>query len=109
MPSTRTLRPPRVPPAKQSSKGLATGGQAGTTLVDVFTGAGLNGVLRAKTGSLSGAKALAGYFPAGTEEVAFVLVLNGDAATASVERWAQLTDALLATAAVPGAEAWAAP
>ncbi|HTH07748.1 MAG TPA: D-alanyl-D-alanine carboxypeptidase/D-alanyl-D-alanine-endopeptidase [Ilumatobacteraceae bacterium] len=90
-------------------QGLATGGQAGTTLVDVFTGAGLSGVLRAKTGSLTGVKALAGYFPAGTEEVAFVLVLNGDAAAASVERWTQLTDALLATAAVPGAEAWAAP
>jgi hypothetical protein len=40
--------------------------------------------------------------------VAFVLVLNGDAATVSADRWAQLTAALLTTAAVPGADAWAA-
>jgi hypothetical protein len=47
-------------------------------------------------------KALCGYFPAGDDEVAFVLVLNGATATAFEPRWDALGAALLAAAGTPG-------
>ena len=87
--------------------GLAVAGQDGSTLDGKFEEAGLAGVLRAKTGSLREVKALCGYFPAGDGEVAFVLILNGPAATAFEGPWQQLGQTLLAVGAVPGSDALA--
>jgi D-alanyl-D-alanine carboxypeptidase/D-alanyl-D-alanine-endopeptidase (penicillin-binding protein 4) len=87
--------------------GMAVAGQSGSTLDGRFEDAGLSGVLRAKTGSLRGVKALCGYFPAGGGEVQFVLILNGDTATAFAGPWGQLGTALLAAAAAPAADRFA--
>lgn len=87
--------------------GLALGGQSGTTLDDAFETAGLEGVIRGKTGSLTGVKALSGYFPSNGDEIAYVLILNGDTSTDFKDRWAALGEALLASAAVPQAAVWA--
>jgi D-alanyl-D-alanine carboxypeptidase/D-alanyl-D-alanine-endopeptidase (penicillin-binding protein 4) len=87
--------------------GMAIAGQSGSTLDGRFEDAGLSGVLRAKTGSLRGVKALCGYFPAGGGEVQFVLILNGDTATSFVGPWGQLGAALLAAAAAPAADRFA--
>jgi D-alanyl-D-alanine carboxypeptidase/D-alanyl-D-alanine-endopeptidase (penicillin-binding protein 4) len=87
--------------------GLATAGQDGSTLDGRFEEPGLAGVLQAKTGSLREVKALCGYFPAGDDEVAFVLILNGAAAGDFATPWGLLGDALLATAASPAADALA--
>jgi serine-type D-Ala-D-Ala carboxypeptidase/endopeptidase (penicillin-binding protein 4) len=84
--------------------GLARAGQDGSTLDGKFEEPGLAGVLQAKTGSLREVKALCGYFPAGGDEIAFVLVLNGPTATAFDTRWDLLGTALLAAAASPGAD-----
>ncbi len=81
--------------------GLARAGQDGSTLDGKFEEPGLAGVLQAKTGSLREVKALCGYFPAGDDEVAFVLVLNGPTASAFETRWDALGAALLAAAAAP--------
>jgi len=81
--------------------GLARAGQDGSTLDGKFEQPGLIDVLRAKTGSLREVKALCGYFPAGADEIAFVLVLNGPTATAFESRWDALGDALLAAAGTP--------
>jgi D-alanyl-D-alanine carboxypeptidase/D-alanyl-D-alanine-endopeptidase (penicillin-binding protein 4) len=84
--------------------GMARAGQDGSTLDDRFEDAGLIDVLQAKTGSLRGVKALCGYFPAGGDEIAFVLVLNGPSATAFESRWDLLGAALLAAASAPSAD-----
>jgi D-alanyl-D-alanine carboxypeptidase len=83
---------------------MATAGQDGSTLDGKFEQEGLAGVLQAKTGSLRGVKALCGYFPAGGDEIAFVLVLNGPSATAFESRWDLLGAALLAAASAPSAD-----
>lgn len=82
--------------------GLARAGQDGSTLDGKFEQPGLIDVLRAKTGSLREVKALCGYFPAGEDEIAFVLVLNGPTATAFESRWDALGEALLAAAGTAG-------
>ncbi|CAB4551140.1 MAG: D-alanyl-D-alanine carboxypeptidase/D-alanyl-D-alanine-endopeptidase [Actinomycetes bacterium] len=56
--------------------GLPVAATSGT-LTDQFTGSPVAGVLRAKTGSLNGVRALSGYYPAvGGDTVEFALVLN---------------------------------
>ncbi|MDP2292722.1 MAG: D-alanyl-D-alanine carboxypeptidase/D-alanyl-D-alanine-endopeptidase [Actinomycetota bacterium] len=87
--------------------GLARGGQAGSTLVDSFTGAGLADVLQGKTGTLSEVKSLSGYFMVGADEVEFVLILNGASAADHQARWDQLAAVLVATASAPAADALA--
>ena len=57
--------------------GLAVAGETGT-LVGLFAGNDAKGRLLGKTGTLSGAKALAGFVPySDTESVSYVLILNG--------------------------------
>ncbi|MCB0982803.1 MAG: D-alanyl-D-alanine carboxypeptidase/D-alanyl-D-alanine-endopeptidase [Acidimicrobiaceae bacterium] len=97
----------RAPMGDVLGQGMAVAGEDGTTLAGQLESAGIEGVLRAKTGSLTGVKALAGYFPAGDQEVAFVLILNGPSATDYATAWAALADALLAAAATPSADALA--
>jgi D-alanyl-D-alanine carboxypeptidase/D-alanyl-D-alanine-endopeptidase (penicillin-binding protein 4) len=59
--------------------GLAVAGETGT-MAPYFEGSPLDGVLRAKTGTLTGAKAFSGFVPAaGGVELAFSLILNGEA------------------------------
>jgi len=86
--------------------GMARAGQDGTTLVGRFPQEGLTGVLQAKTGSLTGVKALCGYLPIGTDELAFVLVLNGASASNFETIWGHLADLLLASLDVPSVEAF---
>jgi D-alanyl-D-alanine carboxypeptidase/D-alanyl-D-alanine-endopeptidase (penicillin-binding protein 4) len=86
---------------------MATGGENGSTLDGRFEQPGLAGVLRAKTGTLTGVKALCGYFPFDGAEVSFVLVLNGASAAHFIAPWNQLGAALLAATAAPTAQALA--
>ncbi|HAP78316.1 MAG TPA: D-alanyl-D-alanine carboxypeptidase/D-alanyl-D-alanine-endopeptidase [Acidimicrobiaceae bacterium] len=79
-------------------QGMAIAGEDGTTLAGQLEVPGVEGVLRAKTGSLTGVKALAGYYPAGDRTIAFVLVLNGSGAGEFADEWGLLTDALIAAA-----------
>lgn len=89
--------------------GLARAGQDGSTLDGRFEQPGLAGVLQAKTGSLTGVKALAGYFPVDGGEVEFVLILNGPSAANFAAPWDALGAALLATTGSPAADALAPP
>lgn len=58
-------------------QGLAIAGRSGT-LAEVFGDTSAEGKLRGKTGTLSGAKALAGFVPySESQAVSFVLILNG--------------------------------
>jgi D-alanyl-D-alanine carboxypeptidase/D-alanyl-D-alanine-endopeptidase (penicillin-binding protein 4) len=84
--------------------GLARGGQSGSTLADSFRQAGLADVLQGKTGTLSSVKSLSGYFVSGGTEVAFVLILNGEAAGDYQTRWDALGAALLTITGVPAAD-----
>jgi D-alanyl-D-alanine carboxypeptidase len=86
---------------------MALAGQSGSTLDGRFQEPGLAGVLQGKTGSLRGVKALCGYFPAAGGEVQFVLILNGDTATAFAGPWGQLGAALLAATKSPPPDAFA--
>lgn len=60
--------------------GLALAGRSGT-LSDLFTDSSVKGIMRAKTGTLTGAKALAGVVPYspkdGQQAIIFTLLLNG--------------------------------
>ena len=87
--------------------GLALGGQDGSTLAESFQQAGLEGVLQGKTGTLTGVKSLSGYFVNGTDEVAFVLILNGDTAASFQPLWDQLGSVLLTVTTGPAATALA--
>ncbi len=88
--------------------GLARAGQDGSTLEGKFEQDGLKGVLQAKTGSLSGVKALCGYMPLPDGgEVAFVLILNGPTAGSFAGPWDALAQLLLATTTAPSADALA--
>lgn len=83
--------------------GLAKAGQDGSTLDGKFEEDGLRDVLQAKTGSLTGVKALCGYMPVAGQEIEFVLILNGPTAADFAGPWQRLGELLLATAAAPGA------
>ena len=85
--------------------GLAIAGQDGSTLADSFQQQGLEGVVQGKTGTLTGVKSLSGYFVSGTDEVAFVLILNGDSAPLFQPLWDQLGSALLTVTTGPAASA----
>jgi D-alanyl-D-alanine carboxypeptidase len=64
-------------------------------------------VLQGKTGTLHNpneVKSLSGYFLAGPDELAFVLILNGPSAVDYTSAWGRLAEALLATAAGPSPE-----
>jgi D-alanyl-D-alanine carboxypeptidase/D-alanyl-D-alanine-endopeptidase (penicillin-binding protein 4) len=65
----------RARPDSPLLTGLPTAGLTGT-LATEFTSSPVKGRLRAKTGSLTGVKALAGYMPADGGVVQFALVLN---------------------------------
>jgi D-alanyl-D-alanine carboxypeptidase/D-alanyl-D-alanine-endopeptidase (penicillin-binding protein 4) len=90
--------------------GLARAGQAGSTLDGKFEQAGLKDVLQAKTGSLSGVKALCGYMPVSdAHDVEFVLILNGASAADFAGPWDVLGQLLLAVADAPTAADLAPP
>jgi D-alanyl-D-alanine carboxypeptidase/D-alanyl-D-alanine-endopeptidase (penicillin-binding protein 4) len=74
---------------------LATLGQTGT-LRGVLADHPLAGVLRGKTGSLTGAKSLSGYVPlAGGGRIAFTMLLNADGiGNDYLPVWRRLADAL---------------
>ena len=78
-------------------RGLAVAARTGT-LVDVFGDTPAAGKLLGKTGTLSGAKALAGFVPYGSAEAtSFVMILNGPSvANQSYYRplWYELGDIL---------------
>ncbi len=80
-------------------QGLAVAGTTGT-LADVFGDSDAAGKLRGKTGTLSGAKALAGFVPySESEAVTYVLILNGPSvANQSYYRplWYELGETLVA-------------
>ena len=89
---------------------LAVAGQQGSTLATSFEQVGLVGVLQGKTGTLhvpNEVKSLSGYFVTAPDEVEFVLLLNGSAATDYAAAWDQLATALLSTATGPQADALA--
>lgn len=75
--------------------GLAVAGRTGT-LKDLFVGNPMEGRLRGKTGTLSGAKALAGLVPySDTQSIVYTLILNGpNVANQSFYRplWNQMGD-----------------
>jgi len=97
----------RFPASSSLGAGMARAGEAGTTLADTYTRDGLNGVVQAKTGSLTGVKSLGGYFVAGTDEVQFIVIQNGPTATDYLSVWDDLADVLLAAAATPTADSLA--
>lgn len=87
---------------------LAVAGETGT-LRETFVDSSLKGLLRAKTGTLSGVKALAGYVPLeGDDPVRFVLLLNKtgiDNKTSYRPLWNALAVALARASSSPrGAE-----
>lgn len=77
------------------TEALATLGQTGT-LRGVLADHSLAGVLRGKTGSLTGAKTLSGYVPlAGGGRIAYTMLLNADGIGNSyLPVWRQLADTL---------------
>jgi D-alanyl-D-alanine carboxypeptidase/D-alanyl-D-alanine-endopeptidase (penicillin-binding protein 4) len=96
--------------------GMAVAGAPGGTLADAFVDTPLEGLLRAKTGTLNnvdgiankpGAKTLAGYVPLpGGGAIEFALLLNGELITdMGVYRpvWAALADALATYPTAPTA------
>ena len=90
-------------PAGPIALGLPVAGQTGT-LADVFRGTPAEGRLRAKTGTLTGSKALSGFVdaPDGTRHVSFSYVQNSPAAdAAALPIWDALGRALTAYPAAP--------
>jgi D-alanyl-D-alanine carboxypeptidase/D-alanyl-D-alanine-endopeptidase (penicillin-binding protein 4) len=77
------------------TEALATLGQTGT-LRGVLADHPLAGVLRGKTGSLTGAKTLSGYVPlAGGGRIAYTMLLNADGIGNNyLPVWSRLADAL---------------
>jgi D-alanyl-D-alanine carboxypeptidase/D-alanyl-D-alanine-endopeptidase (penicillin-binding protein 4) len=82
-------------PANDIVAGLATAGQPGTTMATHFLTAPFLGNLRAKTGTLTGARALSGAFttPDG-HTLTFSLVYNGDKPAEADVLWDRLGNAL---------------
>jgi len=77
-------------------QGLAVAGRTGTLAGAPFAGTAADGVLRAKTGTLTEVKALAGvYLPAGVAPIDVALVVLGPAAaTTEAQLWPGLAAAL---------------
>ena len=86
---------------------MAIAGQTGT-IRDAFNDQPLNGILRGKTGTLSGVKSLVGYVPIeNTDPVIFSLMLNRtgiDNKSAYRPIWYALSDALSRAKATPRAD-----
>ena len=86
---------------------MATAGQTGT-IRDAFTDQPLNGLLRGKTGTLNGVKALVGYVPIdNTDPVIFSLVMNRtgiDNKSSYRPIWYDLADSLSRARATPRAD-----
>jgi D-alanyl-D-alanine carboxypeptidase/D-alanyl-D-alanine-endopeptidase (penicillin-binding protein 4) len=80
--------------------GLPVAATSGT-LSDVFVGTPVAGTLKAKTGTLSGVKALSGYLPVvGGSTIQFSIVMNSpgiDAGTAYLHVWQDLLAPALVT------------
>lgn len=82
------------------TSGLAIAGRSGT-LSDLFLNSSVTAKMRAKTGTLTGAKALAGVIPyspdEGQQAIIFTLLLNGSGVSnQGIYRplWSELTDSL---------------
>ena len=91
------------------TSGLALAGRTGT-LADLFTENPVTGIMRAKTGTLTGAKALAGVIPYspkdGQQAVIFTLLLNGSGVSnqgAYRPIWTSLTEQLAKFSSRPNA------
>lgn len=97
----------RGTPSDPVGNGLAIAGQAGGTLADAFPQPGLTGALHGKTGTLTGVKSLSGYVMVGSDEIDFVLILNGASAADYQATWDKLAAALLASAGGPTADSLA--
>lgn len=96
--------------------GLPTPGSVGTLAEDqnavAFDGLGVDGRVHAKTGTLTGAKALSGFFDlADGRKVSFSLLVNGTGDVQGLGRiiWAQMAAALAAFSAGPTADQLAIP
>jgi D-alanyl-D-alanine carboxypeptidase/D-alanyl-D-alanine-endopeptidase (penicillin-binding protein 4) len=76
-------------------RGLPIAGETGT-LSDYFAGSGAEGVMRAKTGNLTGARSLSGFFPGDDgQPLAFSFLVNGPNARQRAEAmWDDLASAL---------------
>jgi D-alanyl-D-alanine carboxypeptidase/D-alanyl-D-alanine-endopeptidase (penicillin-binding protein 4) len=93
----------RSDPSGPLALGLPVAGQTGT-LADVFRGTPAEGRLRAKTGTLTGSKALSGFVdaPDGLRHVTFSYVQNSPAAdVAALPVWDALGRALTAYPTAP--------
>jgi D-alanyl-D-alanine carboxypeptidase/D-alanyl-D-alanine-endopeptidase (penicillin-binding protein 4) len=95
--------------ASPVGQGLPIAERTGTLAgLDLFTGTGVEGVLRGKTGTLTGARALAGYYPDPAGAVyTFALVVNTapgiDATEVAAPLWTALGRALAAAPDAPPA------
>ena len=114
---SRSGRPPHVPrrcrpswltPAPPAPSRTASPSPAQTgTLADAFQGSPAAGRLRAKTGTLTGAKALSGFVDAldGLRHISFSYVQNGaDAEAAANPIWDALGQALTTYPTAPSIE-----
>lgn len=92
----------RLGPAGPVFDGLPVAGRTGT-LAAFFVASPLDGVLRAKTGNLSVARALAGYVPDGDHDLSFALLVNGSDNDARAEGvlWPRLAAAVGAAGGTP--------
>lgn len=86
---------------------MAVAGKTGT-IRDMFVDSSVSGILRAKTGTLNGVKALVGYLPiANAEPVKFSLLMNRsgiDNQGSYRPIWSLLVDVLNKASAVPSTE-----
>lgn len=73
---------------------LPIGGEGGT-LTNRFISDHLRGKIRAKTGGMTGANALAGYFKAHGETFSFAIMVNGYAGSGS--KYLEMQEAILST------------
>jgi D-alanyl-D-alanine carboxypeptidase/D-alanyl-D-alanine-endopeptidase (penicillin-binding protein 4) len=94
-------------PTNDIIAGMAVAGQAGTTMATHFLNGPLTGKLRAKTGTLTGARALSGALTAPDgHTLTFSLVDNGDTTDAANALWDQLGNALTSYPGQPDVSAF---